>query len=128
MKSILFFLLVFIALTSTLSGLLMISKPDGSILQLNTELLRDTPFHNFLLPGILLTVIVGGINMMAVFFNIQRNPNRYNWAIAGGCMICGWILIQMLMINAVHWLHLLYFFIGLLVILMAYQLKGKWAV
>jgi hypothetical protein len=128
MKTLLFILVSFIAVTSTLSGLLMISKPDGSILNLPLTLLEGTTFKNFLLPGILLTLLVGGVNLLAVFYNMQRHPNRYNWAMAGGIMISGWIIVQMVILHAAHWLHFVYLGIGLLIILVAYQLKGKWAV
>jgi hypothetical protein len=128
MKTILFILISFIAITATISGLLMISNPNGEIMNLSLNLLYQTPFKNFILPGILLTVLVGGINLLAVFFNIQRNVNRYNWAIAGGVMISGWIIVQMILIQTVHWLHFLYLCIGIFIILLAYQLKGKWAV
>jgi hypothetical protein len=128
MRTILFILVSFIALTATLSGLIMISNPDGGILNLSLSLLDKTMFKNFRVPGILLTVIVGGINMIAVFFNIQRHPKRYNWAMAGGVVITGWIIVQMIMLGAVHWLHILYLIIGILIILISYQLEGKWAV
>lgn len=128
MKSLLFILVSFIAVTSTLSGLLMISNPGGAILNLPISLLEGTPFKNFLIPGILLTTMVGSVNLLAVFFNMQRHPNRYHWAIAGGIVISIWIIVQMLLIGAIHWLHFLYLGIGILIILIAYQLEGKWAV
>ena len=128
MKTLLFILISFIAVTSTLSGILMISKPNGEILNLPINLLEGTPFKDFLVPGLLLTIIVGGVNLLAVFYNIQRHPNRYNWAITGGIVIIGWIISQMLLIRTLHWLHFIYVGIGFLIILIAYQLKGKWAV
>ena len=128
MKLLLFIMIAFIAFTSTISGILMIYQPDGSILQLSPSLLVETPFTNFLAPGIMLAVVVGGINMIAVFFNMQRHPGRYNWAMAGGFTTCCWILVQLMLINAVHWLQFVYLVTGVLIILIAYQLKGKWAV
>ena len=128
MKTILFILVSFIALTATFSGILMITNPDGGILNLPLSLLDGTPFKNFLIPGIILTIVVGGVNLLAVFYNIQRHANRYNWAMAGGIVVCGWIFAQMILIHAVHWLHFLYLGIGMLIILLTYQLKGKWAV
>jgi len=127
-KIFLFILLSFIALTATFSGILMISKPDGEIMNLPLSLLEETPFKDFLIPGILLTTIVGCVNLMAVIYNLKRHVNRYNWAMAGGIMITGWIITQMILIHAAHWLHFIYLGIGLLIILIAYQLKGKWAV
>ena len=128
MRSLLFILVSFIAVTSTLSGLLMISNPDGGVLNLPLSLLDGTPFNDFLIPGILLTAVVGFVNLLAVFFNLQRHPNRYNWAIAGGMMISGWIITQMILIQTIHWLHFIYLGVGMLIILISYQLKGKWAV
>ena len=128
MKALLFILVSFIAVTSTISGLLMIVNPYGEILNLPLNLLNGTPFKDFRIPGILLTALVGCTNLLAVFYNLQRHPNRYNWALAGGIMISGWIIAQMIIIRTFHWLHLIYLPIGLLIILIAYQLKGKWAV
>jgi hypothetical protein len=128
MKTILFALVSFIALTATLSGILLITNPDGGILDLPLSLLDGTPFKNFLIPGMLLALVVGGVNLLAVFYNMQRHANRYNWAMAGGIVVCGWIFTQMILIRAAHWLHFLYLCIGMLIILLTYQLKGKWAV
>jgi hypothetical protein len=128
MKTILFILICAVGLTATVSGLLMISGPDGAMLGLPLSLLDQTPFRSFLIPGIILAFLVGGVNLIAVFFNIQRNANRYNWAIAGGILITGWIIVQIILIQTVHWLHFLYLGMGALIILLAYQLKGKWAV
>ena len=125
MKSFLFLLVTFIAITSTLSGLLMINNPGGEILNLPTTILNGTPFKNFLVPGILLTAIVGSVNLLAIFYSIQRQPKLYDWSMAGGVVITGWIIVQMLLIQAVHWLNFLYLGIGILIILIAYQLKGK---
>ncbi len=105
----------------------MISNPDGKALGLALNMLIETPFKDFLIPGIFLT-LVGVINFIATFYNIQRNKNRYTWALAGGLMLCGWIFAQLILIRQISWLQFLYIGIGLLTILTAYQLKGKWAV
>jgi hypothetical protein len=128
MKFLLFLLIAFVAFTAIFSGLIIIINPaDGGMINLQKELLSNTPFKSFLLPGIILTVLVGGINMIAVFLNIKRHPARYNWAMAGGIMISGWIVVQMILLSAFSWLQLVYLGAGLLIVLIAYQLKGKWA-
>ena len=81
-----------------------------------------------MVPGILLTIIVGGVNLFAIFYNIQRHDKRYSWAMAGGFLLIGWLIAQMILIRTLHWLHFIYLGIGLLIILIAFQLKGKWAV
>jgi hypothetical protein len=128
MKTFLFILISFIAVTSTLSGLTMINDPNGRILGLSPDLLEGTPFKDYLVPGLLLTTVVGGINIIAVYTNLTRSTNRYNWSIAGGVIITGWIIAQMILIHSIHWLHFIYFSAGTFIALIAYQLKGKWAV
>jgi hypothetical protein len=128
MKILLFILVSFIAVTSTLSGLMMMSDPDGGLLNLSLQLLRPTPFKSYFLPGILLTGVVGVANIAAAYTNITRSSTRYNWSILGGITITGWIVTQMIVIQSIHWLHFIYLCTGLLIILIAYQLKGKWAV
>jgi uncharacterized membrane protein len=108
--------------------MVLMSIPDGNILKLSISLLKGTPFKDFFVPGLILSVFVGGANLLAVYFNLQRHSSRYNWAITGGIMDCGWIIAQIILINTLYWLHFLYFGIGILVILLAYQLKGKWAI
>lgn len=94
-------------------------------MQMSVDLLKTSPFRNFLVPGIVLTVFVGGTNLLAAFFNMQRNPNRYNWALAGAVMIIGWTIVQMILINTFFWLQFVYLGIGIVMLLIAYQLKGK---
>ena len=106
----------------------MISQPDGGVLYLNQELLAGSPFTDYRVPGILLAGVVGGVILGAAFLNMMRHRQRYNAAIAGGAIIIGWIIVQVIMIGTIHWLHVLYFSAGILVVLGAYQLKGRWAV
>lgn len=127
MKTFQLILISFIAVTSTLSGFMMISYPEGGVMNLDTLLLEGTPFKNFLVPGILLAGLVGASNSIAVYTFIAESPSRYNWSIAGGALISAWIIIQMIMIQSLHWLHLVYLIAGILIMLIAYQLKGKWA-
>jgi hypothetical protein len=128
MKLILFILISILALTATLSGLLLMNAPDGSLLNLPVALLDGTGFKDFMIPGLLLTITVGAVNLLAVFLNIQRHPKRYDWALIGGAMTCGFIIGQMILLHTANWLHLIFMGVGILIILLAYQLKGKWVV
>ncbi len=128
MKTFLFLLLSFVTVTATLSGCIMIGDPFGEFMHLPLHILDGTPFKNFRDPGILLTAFVGGTGLIALFLNMQKHPYRYNWAIATGIMICGWIIVQMILIHLSLWIHFLYLGIGILIILTAFQLKWKWLV
>ncbi|HEX9615617.1 MAG TPA: hypothetical protein VGA55_08915, partial [Bacteroidota bacterium] len=47
-------LLVFTGIAGVLGGLLLMADPSGATLGLATSLLEDTPFTDYLVPGILL--------------------------------------------------------------------------
>lgn len=128
MKLFLFLLTAFVALTAIVSGALLMSYPDGSLFSMSTMLLKGTPISNFLVPGIVLCVAVGGTNLVAVILNLQTHLLRYNWAIAGAIVLIGWVVIQMLLIAVLHWLQFVYLGIGGMMLLLSWQLKGKWAV
>ncbi|MCX6320080.1 MAG: hypothetical protein NTW29_22565 [Bacteroidetes bacterium] len=128
MKTLLFFLLVFVAGTSIVSGMMMIIAPDGHLLQLSPALLEYTPFNDYFLPGIILSAVVGGVSLLGIIANLLCHTTRYNWAMAGGVLLVIWIVVQMLLIDTFHPLQLLFLFVGAMIILIAWQLKGKWAV
>lgn len=127
MKLFLFILISFVAVSAALSGLWLMSNPDSGFVNLPHSLLNGTPFSDFRLPGILLAILVGGINFLAVFYNIQKHRNRYNWALCGGTVTIAWVMIQMVANREVYWLQFIYLAVGILIILLAFQLKGKWA-
>lgn len=128
MRQVLFVLIAFVALTAIVGGLMMMAGPKGSSLLLGVDLLQGTPFRDFFYPGLILAFLIGGVNLAAVVMSMLQHRQRYNWSLAGGLLLCGWIIVQMLMLNTVHWLQLSYLFIGILIVLLSYQLKGKWAV
>lgn len=127
MRALLFILLAFVAFTATIGGLLMISYPEGRTLQLIPDLFEGTFLKNFLIPGITLT-IVGSINLVATFSNLQNGANRYNWSLTGGISICLWILAEIIILQVIHWSQIVYMASGVFIILLALQLKGRWAV
>ena len=126
MKTILFILVSFLALSTMLAALLMMSVPDGSLLSLSTDLLKQSVFKDFVLPGLLLMIFVGVINLIALFYNLINHKLKYNLSIAGGVMTLVWIVIQYSIIHQTFWLELLYVIVGLSIIFISLQLKGKY--
>ena len=125
MKSFLFILTSFVAVTSLITGLLMISHPGGEVFNLSVRLLKTTPFRDFRIPGIILGTLVGITNSAATFLIITRHQKRYNWTLAGGILLCGWVIAQIAMIDTQYWLHFIYLTTGILIILVSLRLKGK---
>lgn len=124
MKALLRVLLVVFATTAVIAAVFSVINA-GNIALLTED---GTPFRSFFVPGIILALIVGGTNGYAAISNIKRKPHRYDWAAMGGVAISLWVMIQIMLTGAVNWLQLLYLTTGLLVVLIAFQLKGKWIV
>jgi hypothetical protein len=89
MKALLFIPVSFAVLTAILSGLIMINNPDGNIMNLRLNLPERTAFKDLRIPGLILAIVDGGINLLAVFYNPLRYQTRYNWAMVGGTVISG---------------------------------------
>jgi hypothetical protein len=128
MRALLIFLLFVVAFTAVPCGMMLVVEPDGSILQMPVTVLSATPFHSFLIPGVVLSIVVGGLNAIALVMCLFKNQFQYRWAMAGGVILVLWILAQWAMISGFHWLQFFCAGIGVLITLIAYQLRGKWAV
>lgn len=125
MRNLLLLLTSFVTLTALCCRLLLIYEPDGSLLNLSADLLNGTPFKNFFLPAVVLTVVVGGINLFALVLAGSKHPHSYRYSLAGGNAVLAWIVVQMLLTQSYHWLQLVYGLVGLLIVLLSLQLMGK---
>src|SRR5579871_3983840 len=56
-------------------GLNLICKPDGSTIHLSPTLLNGTPFHNYLLPGLLLFFFNGILSIVALITVSTKMPH-----------------------------------------------------
>lgn len=126
MKVFLFLLEAFAALSLLLFGLVFINYPDGSALNLNTRILVDAPFRNFTVPGILLTA--NGVVYVLSLLQAMGEPrrNRYNWTLAGGLLTIVFSLVAIMFVRpflVAEWVALV---LGVMIVLMASYLKGKW--
>ena len=125
MRIFLIALLSLISLTAIVSGGFMVLYPGGTALNLPLSILEPTPFHDFLIPGWLL-LGVGSIHFFALLQWWQKSNARFNWSIVAGILISGWIVVQMILLGIVNWWQIGYLFVGILIVLTAWQLKGKW--
>ncbi len=104
--------------------------PDGALLHMSTTMLQNSPFSDFLLPGLVLFIILGLLPLITAFALYRPFPNRLaeifnifrnlHWSVAftlyTGFIIIIWITVQTYFLQAVHWIHLVYVIWGLLLI------------
>ena len=119
MRKLLRILCLIVSLTAIPSGIIMILYPEGSVFQLPPDLLQFTPFENFLIPGLLLAIVVGGSALTAGIALFSNSPLQYSLAMIAGILLDAWIFIQTLLLRSFHWLHGFYLFLGLAILVLA---------
>lgn len=76
------------------------------------SLLAHSPFEDFFIPGVLLFFVIGGINMVSfILYFMSKVIVIYTSNIAGWALMI-WIAVQVWMIQAIGFLHVVFFLIG----------------
>ncbi|MEG0774301.1 hypothetical protein [Clostridium sp.] len=110
---LLFVLHGFVGLGALAGGLAAIANPEEP-LGVPIEILKNSPFDNFLIPGIILFTVIGLGNIysaLMMFFKSKFQgyiSSLFSWALVI------WIIVQCFMINNVASLHIIFFTIGLI--------------
>ncbi len=112
-----------IGLSAAPSGLLLIIRPDGSLMEMPVSVLKGSPFSNYLIPGILLFLVMGLGNLAAGIMSFRRRELAGFAGIFFGFALVIWIFIQVSMIGGGHWLQYLYFFLGIAEILLGFAIR-----
>lgn len=101
----------------------LIVHPDGSSIQLSLDLLKHTPFQNYLIPGIILLVANGLFSVFAFTALVLRIPNYAQLIIMQGVVLTEWILTQMVLIQTVYFLHFILGSIGMALVIIGFLLN-----
>jgi len=105
-RIVLLIVLGYEAAGAVIGGFLLIAAPDGRLMEMPVEILHGA-FYNFLIPGIILLAlgILNGISFVSV---IRRSST--DWLMAslalGGFVI--WFVVEIIILQELHWLHLMW--------------------
>ena len=102
----------FIGLGALGGGFMLVRDPSGSTLELPMSLLEGSPFPDFLIPGMFLLAVNGVGSMIGAGLSFTRRRYAQEIAIVLGAILIAWIVIQVVIISSFHWLHVLYFILG----------------
>jgi len=102
----------FIGIGALAGGYGLVSDPSGNALGLPMSLLEGSVFPDFLIPGLFLLVVNGFGSLIGAGFAFTRRRYAQEIAIALGAILVSWIVIQVFIISSFHWLHVLYFILG----------------
>ena len=132
-RNVLLILLALLGLGAIFGGGVLIISPNGKLFGMPLSMLDNSPFNNFLIPGIILFGVLGIIPIGLTFALIKRPEYKFAeifnfytdmyWAwtyciyIAFALII--WIQLEMTFLHAVHWSHTLYMFLAILILFVA---------
>ena len=108
------FLQAFIGLGAVGGGMALILEPSGANLGIPLELLEGSPFSTYLVPGIVLLTVNGVCSLVGAAASFKRYRYAGELAMALGGFLVVWIMLQVYLFAAFHWLHALYLGLGLL--------------
>ncbi len=139
-RNLLIFLLGFLGVGALFGGGVLIISPSGKLFGMPLSMLAASPFRNFLIPGILLFVVLGICPLLLIFallrnlkipvaehFNLFTDM-RWPWSfcIYQAFALIIWIQLEMVFLQAVHWLHTFYMFyaVAMLFVVLMPQVRG----
>ena len=130
-RNILLILLGFLGLGAIGGGGVLIISPTGELIGMPLSELNNSPFHSFLIPGIILFSVLGLIPLLLIIALLKKPDSRlaeqinifndmhWSWtfSIYIAFILIGWIQIQMVFLQSVHWLHTFYMFYAVVIII-----------
>lgn len=111
--ALLTFLQALIGVSATLCGLGLVADPSGAVLGMSPTLLVRSPFETFLIPGLVLTAVVGLGHLVGATLTLTRRDEAVAAALCLGVVLCGWIGAQWLWLTDTLWLQPVIFCVGL---------------
>ena len=113
----------FIGIGAVAGGLALVLDPSGGNLQMPLYLLDNTPFADFLVPGIVLFAVNGLGSLAGAIASFSRRRYAGEVAMALGAFLVAWILVQVYWIAGIHWLHWLYLSLGIAEALLGWSVR-----
>ena len=122
-RNILVFLLAFLGLGAIGGGGALLISPSGKLLGgLPLSILKNSPFTDFLVPGIILFVVLGLIPCLLVYALIKRPESKFagyfnyfkdmywawSFSIYVAFALIIWIQVETIFVQGVGWLQTFY--------------------
>lgn len=106
-------------------GWMLISDPSGNSMHLSIELLSQTPFDNYLIPGVILLVAVGFLSIIACILTIRKTQHYPLLLILQGCILFIWLTTEVILNMEFYYTlyHIPFYTISILLIVIGIRLR-----
>lgn len=119
MKIVLLCLNMLIGIGGVFGSFLALSTEARNRMGISTELLKNSPFATFLIPGLFLLIIIGLGNVFTGYANYRNVQSYAFYECLIGIILMSWLIIQCLLLQSVMFLHVLFFLLGIVQVLFA---------
>jgi|SRR5690554_1068870 len=115
----------FVGVGAIFGGIGVIIDSSGKGYGITTDILKYGPFNDFLIPGLILFIFLGIIGLITAVFSLKYY--QYQAYLSGimGVGLIVFITVQCMVLNGIHYLHVIFFVIGLLETILAITLAFK---
>jgi hypothetical protein len=112
-----------IGIGAVICGALLIIGPDGHYLQMPSDMLRNSPFRSFLIPGIILLLVNGVGNIVSAVLCLRIHRIAGFAGLFFGFALIIWLFVQINMVGGGSWLQYLYFILGIIQLLLGIAIR-----
>ncbi len=85
---------IFIGITAVLGGIGLVSDPSGAKMNVPLELLKNSPFANYLIPGLVLLLVIGVGHVVVGIIAFLRHRYSGNMAILFGAFLALYMITK----------------------------------
>ncbi len=117
MKIFLVVINLLIGIGGLFGGFLALSPEAQLSMGISREMLINSPFTTFLIPGLFLFIIIGFGNLLIAYMNVRSEQHSAYFECLIGIIQIFWILIQCILLQSIVFLHILFFLFGTIQIL-----------
>lgn len=112
-------MLILVGSSAIYGGLLLMLDPSGGLMKLPFTWIRNTPFVDYFIPGLILFIVIGALSIITATAALINTKHHTKYIFLQGSIYVGWIIIQMISLQAIFWLQLVVVAIGLLLMFLA---------
>jgi hypothetical protein len=124
-----FALLLITGAAAVFGGGSMLMDPSGGQLGLPVNLLDNTPFKTFFVPGLILFLVVGALAIVTAVLTVLKSSYTARLTVLQGAILVGWIGIQSVLLRMIDPIQVMAGGIGFtlfcLGLIEAYEDKGS---
>ncbi len=103
---------IFVGITAVIGGFGLVSDPSGTKMNIPLELLKNSPFTNYLVPGLILLIFIGVSHVFAGIVTFLRHRYAGSISVFFGAVLASYMITEVWFIGLVKFSQPLYFVLG----------------